>query len=94
MNKTKPCFRKCVGSNKMFLKEKLIRIVKTTAKSVKIDLTGKENGRGVYISADLSILQHARKTKAIERAVKTKLDETFYESLTSAIINFQEGLKK
>lgn len=77
----------------MLLKSKLIRIVKTADNQVKIDLTGKINGRGAYISADLAILQHARKTKALERAVNTKLDEAFYQTLIQTIIDYQESLK-
>ena len=51
MNKTKKIpLRKCVATNNQFPKKEMFRIVRTPEGEIKIDLTGKLNGHGAYLS--------------------------------------------
>ena len=42
--------RKCVVTQERFPKKDLIRVVRTPEQTIEIDLTGKKNGHGAYIS--------------------------------------------
>ncbi len=82
--------RKCIGCGEMKPKSKLIRIVKSLEENnqqyIYIDLTGKRNGRGAYICKNLSCLNLCRKTKRLERAFSTKIDETVYKCLEEELV--------
>lgn len=81
MKKRKIPMRKCVASQEMFPKKELIRIVRTPENDVVIDPTGKKSGRGAYLCADLSYIEMAQKKKALDRALKVKVDSALYEEL-------------
>ena len=42
--------RRCLATNESFPKKDLLRIVRTPEGEVKVDLSGKLNGKGAYIS--------------------------------------------
>ena len=57
MNKPKKIpMRKCVITGERFPKNELIRIVRTPEGNVVIDLKGKANGRGAYVSKSLAVV--------------------------------------
>ncbi|QHX35957.1 putative RNA-binding protein [Spiroplasma sp. TIUS-1] len=70
--------RKEVSTNQMLPKVELIRIVKNKAGEIFIDPTGKANGRGVYLKASFDSLSKVKKTRQLERSLKTKLSEEIY----------------
>ncbi|WP_374696732.1 RNase P modulator RnpM [Spiroplasma endosymbiont of Polydrusus formosus] len=80
-NHKKIPLRKCVVSQQMLPKKELVRIVKTPNKEIIIDPTGKANGRGAYLRPTLEIYEKAKKSNALERALKTKITNKFYEML-------------
>ena len=57
--------RKCVVTQERFPKKDLIRVVRTPEQTIEIDLTGKKNGHGAYISKSLETLALAKKNKVI-----------------------------
>ena len=67
--------RKCVVTQERFPKKDLIRVVRTPEKTVEIDLTGKKNGHGAYISKSLDTLALAKKNKALQRALEIEIPE-------------------
>lgn len=73
--------RKCVVSQEQFPKKDLLRIVLTPENTVEIDETGRKNGRGAYLAKRLDIIEAAKKTRALDRALKTKVDDSFYDEL-------------
>lgn len=73
--------RKCVASQEMFPKKSLIRVVRTPENEVMLDPTGKKSGRGAYLCADLAYIDLAEKKKALDRALKTKVDADIYRQL-------------
>ena len=70
--------RSCVVSKEKLPKQELIRVVKNKENEVFIDLTGKANGKGAYIKKDLAILEKAIKSKALEKHLETKIENSKY----------------
>lgn len=79
--------RKCIVTGEQTDKKALLRIVRTPEQEVKIDPSGKLNGRGAYILKDISIMPDLRKRKALERHLKVKIEEAFYQELEQFLIN-------
>ena len=77
--------RSCVVSKEKLPKQELIRVVQNKENEVFIDLTGKANGKGAYIKKDLTILEKAIKTKALEKHLETKIENNIYEELKNII---------
>mgnify|MGYP003398579442 FL=1 len=53
--------RTCVITKEQLPKQELLRVVRTPEGEVKVDLTGKLNGRGAYIKKDVTVLEKAKK---------------------------------
>lgn len=79
--------RKCVVTQERFPKKDLIRIVRTPEQNVEIDVTGKKNGHGAYISKSLETLELARKNKALQRALEIEIPDDVYTELENLIQN-------
>lgn len=77
--------RTCTITKEKLPKKELLRIVRTPEGEVKIDLTGKINGRGAYIKKDLSVLERARKTKVLERHLEVEIKDEVYEEIKQVI---------
>lgn len=71
--------RTCVGCRTVLAKRQLVRIVRTITAAgevqLRIDPTGKANGRGAYLHNRRSCWETALKSGALERALKVKLSE-------------------
>ena len=67
--------RQCLGCNEHKPKRELIRIVRTPEGEVVADMTGKKNGRGAYLCNKIDCLQKAKKTKRLEAAFSSKIEE-------------------
>ncbi len=74
-------YRTCIITREKHPKNDLFRIVKNKDGEVFIDLTGKVNGRGVYLKKDLKIIEKARNNKNLERNLEIKVPESIYEQL-------------
>lgn len=85
MRQRKVPLRKCVASQEMFPKKELIRVVRTPDNEIQIDPTGKKSGRGAYVCAKEEHVELAKKKKALDRALKTKVGEEVYERLREYI---------
>ncbi len=77
--------RTCVITKEQLPKQELLRIVRTKEGEVLVDETGKVNGRGAYIKKDLEVLEKAKKSKALERKLEIKIDESVYETIKQII---------
>ena len=73
--------RKCVATNESLPKKELIRIVRTPEGSVKIDETGKLNGRGAYLKRSVEAVEIAKKRKALARSLECEIPNEIYEEL-------------
>ena len=86
MKNRKVPMRSCVVSHEKLPKNELIRVVNSTDKGVIVDLSGHINGRGAYIKRDINVLEQAIKSKALEKHLESKIDDSVYEELR-VIIN-------
>ena len=79
--------RTCMGCNEKKDKKELIRIVKNKEKDISIDLTGKMEGRGAYISNKIECLEKIIKSKRLEKILECKINEDVYNKLRGVIID-------
>ena len=86
MMKTKKIpMRMCAVTREKWPKRELIRIVRTPEGKVMIDITGKANGRGIYVKKDLDVILKAQKTKILEKQLEVSIDDDVYETLKQMI---------
>lgn len=78
--------RKCVGCGEMIAKKEMFRIIKTKDNEIKLDKTGKENGRGAYLHTDRSCFEKAVKSKGLERSFKMAITVEIYEQLEKELV--------
>lgn len=77
--------RTCVITKETLPKQELLRIVRTPEMEVKVDETGKLNGRGAYIKKSLEVLEKAKKSKLLEKRLECSIDESVYEEIKNII---------
>ena len=77
--------RTCMGCNTKKDKKDLIRIVKNNKNEIKIDKTGKIEGRGAYICNSVQCLEKVIKSKRLERSLDIKISEEIYSNLKKII---------
>jgi len=77
--------RKCLVTNESFPKKDLLRIVRTPEGEIKVDTTGKLNGKGAYISKSAEALKLARSKKVLNRALEVDIPESVYEEIERII---------
>ena len=73
--------RMCIGCKEMKPKRELVRVVKTPECEIKLDLTGKLNGRGAYICRDAECFKKIQKQNALAHTFSMKIEPSIYESL-------------
>lgn len=77
--------RTCVITKEQLPKQELLRVVRTPEGEVKVDLTGKLNGRGAYIKKDVTVLEKAKKTGLLAKRLECSIDEIVYEEIKNII---------
>ncbi|WP_164668959.1 RNase P modulator RnpM [Virgibacillus doumboii] len=77
--------RKCVVTKEMKPKKELIRIVRNKEGEVFVDPTGKKNGRGAYLSKDITVIDNAEKTGALSRQLDTAVEPSVFDELRSLV---------
>lgn len=73
--------RTCVACRASKPKKDLVRIVRTPEGEVKVDPTGKANGRGAYICPAVECFELAVKKGKLAAALESELDDKTVESL-------------
>lgn len=73
--------RTCIVKKERFKKEELIRFVLNESNNVLLDVHKNLPGRGVYVHNDSSTIKKLIDKKLLNRAFKTNVDETFYQTL-------------
>jgi len=79
--------RTCVVTKEKQEKKNLLRIVRTPEGEVIVDITGKSNGRGAYITKDLSVLDKAVKTKVLDKHLEVEIPSNIYDEIRNIINN-------
>ena len=81
MKNKKIPLRTCIVTKEVLPKQELFRIVINKEKEVSIDLTGKQNGRGVYLKKDISVINKSKDLKLLDKKLEVKIEEKLYEDL-------------
>ncbi|MBQ6851548.1 MAG: YlxR family protein [Oscillospiraceae bacterium] len=74
--------RQCMGCRERKAKRELIRVVRCTDGEVRLDFSGKLNGRGAYICPQPECLRAAQKAKALERSLEVPIPDEVYARLS------------
>ena len=78
--------RMCVGCREMKPKLSLLKVVRPKEGDAHIDRVGKAPGRGAYVCPNIECLRKAQKTRALERALDTKIEEGVFLALEADIL--------
>ena len=78
--------RMCVGCREMKPKMELLKVVKPKEGDAHIDRVGKAPGRGAYVCPNIECLKKAQKTRALERALDAKIEESVFQALEADIL--------
>ena len=73
--------RQCMGCRERKEKRQMLRVVRCTDGEVRLDFSGKLNGRGAYVCPQVECLCKARKSRALERCLETPIPEEVYDRL-------------
>lgn len=73
--------RTCVACHAVRAKRDLIRIVRSPAGELSVDLRGKAAGRGAYCDPEAACLERGLRDGAIARALEVTIDERTAERL-------------
>lgn len=83
--------RQCLGCREMKPKKELLRVVRSPEGEVALDAKGRLPGRGAYVCHDAECLKKALKSRALERALETKIPDGVMERLTSELEELRNG---
>ena len=77
--------RTCVVKNEKCEKKDLLRVVRTPLGEVVYDSTGKLNGKGAYLKKSIEVINKAKKTKILEKALGVSISDEVYDNLERII---------
>mgnify|MGYP002866680730 CR=1 FL=1 len=77
--------RMCIVTRTKTDKRNLLRIVKDKDGNISVDESGKKNGKGAYITKDLTVLETAKKKKVLERVFETDNLDNIYNEIEKII---------
>ena len=72
--------RTCIACKANKPKKELVRIV-NNGEEIKLDRTGKLNGRGAYICDDIECAKKLKKSKLLNRAFSKEVKEEVYDKI-------------
>ena len=81
--------RQCLGCNEHKPKKELIRIVGEGEHDLKIDATGKANGRGVYLCPKGDCFAMARKKRAISRSLEMEISSQVLDRIFEELKQYE-----
>lgn len=74
--------RSCVACGRPRPKRELIRVVRTPAGEVRVDLTGKVSGRGAYVCPEPPCIERGVRQGRLQRALETPIGPEMVEELS------------
>ena len=77
--------RRCIATNESFPKKELLRIVKTPEGEIKVDVTGKLNGRGCYINKSIEALNILKKKDLLKKTFEVAIPDSLYDEIEKII---------
>ena len=73
--------RQCMGCRERKNKRDMIRVVRCTDGTVRLDFGGKMSGRGAYVCPSMDCLKKAIRSKALDRSLEVTIPEEVYRLL-------------
>ena len=73
--------RMCCVCRSMKPQQELLRVVRTPAGDIRLDPTGKADGRGCYICRTSACIDKGIKTRFVNRAFKCEVPQALYDHL-------------
>src|SRR5699024_6906939 len=73
--------RKCLITKEMKPKKELIRIVRNKEGEVFVDLSGKKNGRGAYLSNDQKVIEQVEQSNELSKQINANMDPSHYNEV-------------
>lgn len=77
--------RRCIVTGESFPKKDLLRIVKTPEGELKVDPTGKLNGKGAYIKKSIEVIDLLQKNITLEKTFGIKVNDSIYEDIKKVL---------
>jgi len=77
--------RTCIVTKEKTLKKDLLRVVRDKEGNVSVDTTGKANGRGAYLKKDADVINKAKESKILDRALEVNIPDSVYEEMLNII---------
>ena len=77
--------RRCIVTGESFPKKELLRIVKTPEGEIKVDPSGKMNGKGAYIKKSKEVIDLLKKDNTLEKTFGLKVSESIYDEIKQAL---------
>ena len=75
----------------MMEKDSMIRVVRDASGEFLIDETHKFQSRGAYICKNSACLNKVFKNKGLERSLKCKISDDFYNELKQVLKAYEDG---
>jgi predicted RNA-binding protein YlxR (DUF448 family) len=77
--------RSCVACRQVRAKRELLRVVRTPAGHIEVDVSGKLAGRGAYLCRDHTCLNQALKQRKLDRALGAAISAEVGEALKEQV---------
>ncbi len=81
--------RTCIACRANKPKRELIRVVKF-GEDIKLDFTGKLNGRGAYVCNDVKCIEKLKKQRLLNRAFSCQVSDEVYDGIVEEFIGNKE----
>lgn len=81
--------RTCIACKTAKPKKELIRVVKFNDE-IKLDLTGKMNGRGAYVCNDVNCIKKLKKQKLLNRTFSCQVEDCVYDKIMEDFLGKQD----
>ena len=85
MKQKKIPMRTCVVTKEKLPKKELIRIVRNKDGEVFVDVTGKQNGKGVYLKLDNEVVEKAKNMHILNKYLEVEVEDDIYEEVKRLI---------
>lgn len=87
-------YRKCICCGSFFPKEQMLRLARTKAGEVLIDIDNNISGRGCYICFSCNDISKFKKRNIISKSLKTNVDIKFYNEIEEYLKNLSIKIKE
>ena len=77
--------RMCIVRREKKDKRDLLRIVKDKEGNISVDLTGKKNGKGAYLTKSKEIILQAKNKKILNKVFEMEVPDSVYEEILKLI---------